>query len=160
MKKLFENVGSNKFKILTESNQSKIEMVESGLRKVFSNSDKEISYHRIQTVGLGYINGVTEAQQISLKTARRLCESFGYKDDEYNAKFVKETDTPGEGYDSPFSDEFDMSKSEEKREVQIGKEIVRIVDGAYEHVLDDELLNKDFDAIQKLANELIKMHGQ
>lgn len=109
MKKLFENVEGNRFKLLTESVNGQ-EHVISGLKKVFTSDLNEISYKRIETVGLGYIKDVSTAQRVSLQEAKKIAESFGYKDDEYNAKFVKSTvkelnePTSGFKHDMPKND--------------------------------------------------------
>lgn len=149
MKKLFENVEGNKFRLLSESTEPKHELVESGLKKVFSNADGDISYRRIENVGLGYIKDVSEAQRVALQTARRLSESFGFKDDENSEKFVKENDVEQEPY-SP------GAAKEEKREVQIGKEIIEAINEPYNMGTSQGEARKKVIA---LAEELIKMHG-
>lgn len=64
-------------------------------------------------------------------------------------------------------DETDMSNPEEKREVQIGKEILTLSDKLRSAVGDtpddperEDELYKLFTGVEKLAEELIKMHGQ
>ena len=54
-------------------------------------------------------------------------------------------------------DETDMSKPEEKREVQIGKEIERLVRAT--NVPDKTVENDNLNKILELAIELVKMHG-
>ena len=92
MKKLFENVGGNKFKLITESISEPIkgsDLVREGLKKVFANSDIEVSYHRLANVGLGYIKDITEAKKCAIQEAREIASDFGFQDDEYNQKFIK-----------------------------------------------------------------------
>jgi len=149
-KKLFSNVGGNQFKLLTESIETNYDkppgtdLVREGLKKVFSNGSGEISYKRLQNVGLGYIKDVTQATKCALREAKEMAGEFGYKDDESNEKFVKEEES---------HDETDMSNTEEKREVQIGKEIINLTG----HLQKGGLTQ--LSQIRKLAQELIQMHG-
>ena len=145
MKKLFENVGGNNFKLLlSESIEEKSKLVESGLKKVFSNSDSDVSYKRVEAVGLGYIKDVNEAKRVSLDTAKRLCESLGFKDDEINGKFTKENSVDVEPYNP-------SAPKEEKREIQIGREILSICNEKLPY-------SEDVKTIERLASELIRMH--
>jgi hypothetical protein len=178
MKKLFENIGSNRFKLITESTDEpvpKSTLVREGLKKVLASGGKEVSYKQLETVGMGYIRSIDEAKKTALKEARELALEFGYKDDENNAKFVKEVSWNDEesykrshgdnetDYDpvtksissamSAANREDDTSNPEEGREVEIGKEIVARIRKL--HSGED----KDLVAIEKLAQELIKMHG-
>jgi hypothetical protein len=158
MNKLFENVGSNRFKLITESTDEavpKSTLVREGLKKVLASGGKEVSYNQLETVGMGYIRSIEEAKKCALKEARELALEFGYKDDENNAKFVKEAAT-GEWNQESSHDETDMSNSEESREVEIGKEILRLSDYLVpdRHDQTDALIR-----LKGLANELIKMHG-
>ena len=158
MKKLFENIEGNKFKLLIETSDPKHELVESGLKKVFTNATENISYKRVESVGLGYIKDVSEAQRVALETARQLCESFGYKDDENSAKFVKSS-LKEMGVDVvPYEPNSSHEESEEKREVQIGNMILQFSDMIYSSKEDDN--QKYIDLIKKYATELIKMHEQ
>ena len=140
-------------KLLNENTEPKPKLLEAsdhvrnGLEKVFAAGDPEISYRRVENVGLGYIKSISEAFKCALQESRKVAKIFGYRDDEASEKFIKED-----------HNETDMSNPEEKREVQIGKEILRITDGSYEHMLDDELMVKDLETIQKLARELIDTH--
>jgi len=128
-----------------------------------SNGGKEISYKRLQNVGLGYIKDVTQAARCALREAKALAEEFGYQDDENNQKFVKENDfsklsaeNPEHsrakvGSDEGEHEESDTSNSEEKREVQIGKEIVKLT-GYGELDIDKT------QRVRELAQELIALH--
>ena len=60
-------------------------------------------------------------------------------------------------YENPVSHpETDMSNPEEKREVQIGEEILNVINSAgMDHVMETEK-----GQLRQLANELIQMHGQ
>lgn len=155
---LFENVGGNQFKLLKESVTKNESLVASGVKKVFMNSDKApIPYKRIEAVGLGYIKDITEAKRISLDEARILAKEFGYKDSENDAQFVKDSPNP-----LPLkqeNDETDMNNPEEKREVQIGKEIINRTQHLVNIIPEDDWA-KYVTPIQELAKELIKMHGQ
>ena len=154
-KKLFGNVGGNQFRLITEGmeyNSDKPhghEQVREGLKKVFSNGGKEISYQRLQYVGLGYIKDVTQAARCALREAKQLAEEFGYQDDENSQKFVK-------AYES--HDESDMNNPEETREVQIGNEILKLTQPLVNRISDEDW-QKFVTPIQVLAKELIQMHG-
>ena len=87
--KLFENVGKNKFRLITEGSSTIMENVRSGLKKVFSAGHKEISYTMVERVGLGYIRDIEEAKRRALEESIIIAEELGYIHDEYEAKFVK-----------------------------------------------------------------------
>ena len=101
MKKLFENVEGNRFKLISESIEESLEpkssLIRKGLKKVFSEGEKEYSYRKVEGVGLGYIRDVSEAKKCAIQEARELALEFGYKDNEKEAKFVKE-DGHGKNY--------------------------------------------------------------
>jgi hypothetical protein len=150
MEKLFENVDGNQFKLISEGvseDEPKSSLVRKGLKKVFSEGEKEYSYKRLEGVGLGYIRSISEAKTCALQEARELALEFGYKDDENNAKFVKED---GHG-------ESNVSNPEEKREVQIGKKIIELCKLVGGHNLDYGR-QKVVDKINKLAQELLNIH--
>ena len=91
--KLFENIGGNTFKLITESVDEvnpNAKLVRSGLKKVFSAGDKTLSYKRLQGVGLGYIKSVEEAKKTAIQEARELAKEYGYMDNENAQAFVKE----------------------------------------------------------------------
>jgi hypothetical protein len=173
--KLFENIGGNRFKLITESvEESKSSLVREGLKKVFASASGDISYKNIRNVGMGYIKDITDATKCSLQEARELASEFGYKDDQYNNKFIKEflradgtdtSDAPKGGYGASNA-ETDMSNPEEKREVQIGEKIVLCVSLLKKYLkgrIDIESgsgTGATLRTIDELANELIKMHGQ
>jgi hypothetical protein len=143
MKRIFENVGGNKFKLLTEGVGEQVDLsklVREGLKKVFSAGSSELSYRRVEGVGLGYIKSISDASKTALQEARVMAPRYGYEDDENNAKFVKTEDAHAES---------DMSNPEEKREVQIGREIIKLCQGT----------DANFPDIMELAKELIQMHG-
>lgn len=158
--KLFENVGGNSFKLITESVEEvnpQAKLVREGLKKVFGSGEKSFSYKRLQGVGLGYIKSVSEAQKTAIQEARILAKEYGYVDHEETQKFVKENDFSKIDAQSSTSagakigsHETDMGNPEEKREVQIGKEIIKLCQGT----------DSNFPEIIALAQELIQMHGQ
>ncbi len=141
--KLFENVGGNRFKLITEGviadENPKGKLVREGLRKVFSAGNKEISYKRLQGVGMGYIKSVEEAKKCALQEARELASEYGYAEDENSQRFVKE-------------DEANLGDPKEAREVQIGREILNLLIGSSCPAITA-------DRIKALAQELITMHG-
>jgi len=148
-KKLFGNVGGNQFRLLTEGMEvtadrpQGTEQVREGLKKVFINGGGEISYKRLQNVGLGYIKDVTVAARCALREAKQLAEEFGYEDDEGNKQFVKKESQSDSG----------ETATDEKREVQIGKEILKLCKG-----LGFDMESKTKSEIQRLASELIQLH--
>ncbi len=167
-KKLFGNVGGNQFRLLTEGMEVTVdrpqgtEQVREGLKKVLANGGSEISYHRLQNVGYGYIKDITTAAKCAIREARELAEEFGYKDDENNAKFVKED---GEnvrpksmGGLSTVGSESDMSNPAEKREVQIGKELIKLAKHYIDNPDDGDARDILSDVV-KFGNELIQMHS-
>jgi len=181
--KLFENVGGNQFKLITESVEEenpKAKLVREGLKKVFGSGEKSLSYKRLQGVGLGYIKSVSEAQKTAIQEARILAKEYGYMDDENSQKFVKEdgemSDYDRGNYENDFSkldaqdsmsslakrspEETNMGSPEEKREVQIGKEILRLAARVKTGPCDGDAGYELGDGIIKLAQELIQMHGQ
>jgi hypothetical protein len=172
--RLFENTGGNKFRLLKESVNVNESLVASGLKKVFMNAGSSISYNHIESVGMGYIKDINTAKQVALQEARILAKEYGYKEDEDKAKFVKENDfskldaqNPSHALakrssDEPTPDETDMGNPEEKREVQIGREILKHIDDAHKENKSSETQTMyiHLDEIARLAEELIKMHGQ
>jgi len=174
--KLFENVGGNSFKLITESIDEvnpNTKHVREGLKKVFGAGSKSLSYKRLQGVGLGYIKSVSEAQKTAIQEARILAKEYGYTDNENSQQFVKEfqradgTDTsnPPHDYGSVKNNSAETGANhEESREVQIGKEILAITNKyglrTSSNDLPEETSKAGFDAIGKLAQELIQLHGQ
>lgn len=166
--RLFENTGGNKFKLLKENQQVSESLVASGLKKVFMNANKGISYNQVECVGLGYIKDVNTAKKVALEEARILAKEYGFKDDENNAKFVKENDfskldaqNPSHtqakvSSNEPTSDETNMGNPEEKREVQIGKEMLSIINSPGM----DRVMETEKSKLRSLAEELVEMHGQ
>jgi len=149
--------------------QESAELVRSGLEKVFSSGGSEISYRRLENVGLGYIRSVSEAFKCAIQESRKIAKSFGYKDDEVNAKFIKEdNDFSKMSAENPEDrlaqvhpeelphDETDRSNSSEVREVQIGKEILNALDNLNVASTSAGIVGD----IRKLAQELIDMHGE
>ncbi len=181
--RLFENTGGNKFRLLKESVNVNESLVASGLKKVFMNAGSSISYNHIESVGMGYIKDINTAKQVALQEARILAKEFGYKDSEDNAKFVKDSantrpmkendfskldaqnpehSLAKRSSDEPGHDETDMGNSEEKEEVQIGREILKHIDDAHKENKGSETQTMyiHLDEISRLAEKLIKMHGQ
>ena len=143
--KLFENIGGNTFKLITESVDEvnpNAKLVRSGLKKVFSAGNKSLSYKRLQGVGLGYIKSVEEAKKTAIQEARELAKEYGYMDNENAQAFMKE-------------DETNMADPAEAREVQIGKRIIEIARHMKPLTIEDNA-----NEIEQLAAELIQMHGQ
>lgn len=159
---LFENVGGNRFRLITENvEESKSKLVREGLRKVFKSGNQQISYKMVQNVGLGYIKEVNEARKCALQEARFLAKECGYMEDEAQSKFVKEEQWDVKDYNTPDQ----IEKSEEKREVQISKEIVKLAEviksKLSKHNLGQEGMTiiASSDHIIEFANQLITMHG-
>lgn len=157
MKKLFENISGNSFKLLTENTvpsnngMEKVkgaDVLREGLRKVFSQGNPEITYFSVQNMGLGFIKDVSQAKLSALQESRELALEHGYVDDSENAKFVLKE-----------HDETNMNNPEEKREVQIGKEIKSLYDICVQNTTNDEILLQSLNRINELATELIRMHG-
>jgi len=92
--KLFENVGGNQFKLITESiaveSNPKSTLIREGLKKVFSNGGKKLSYTQLANIGMGYIKDVNEARKCAMQEARDLASEYGYIDNEDAQTFVKE----------------------------------------------------------------------
>jgi len=163
--KIFRNVGGNTFKLLTESinNDDKPQnanLVREGLKKVFAAAGKELSYKRISNVGMGYIKNIADATKCALREAQEIASDYGYKDDENNQKFVKceETNpemTPEMTPDPSTPSSATSTNGGEKREVQIGKEILKISNKIQTQGYDQHSIS----AIERFATELIKMHG-
>jgi hypothetical protein len=149
--KLFENIEGNKFRLLKENTLDENKSyVKSGIKKVFSNAEGNVSYRQVETVGLGYIRDINTAKRFALQEAREIAEEFGYKDHEDEAKFIK--DSPNV---RPLKKE--VAFDDEKREVQIGNEIKQIVDKLYPQIPKN--IVQEFIKIKILAAELIRMHG-
>jgi hypothetical protein len=160
-KPLFENVGGNKFKLISESFEPPqgTKLMREGLKKVFSSAGDKIPYKALTNVGLGYIKSVTEAVKYALEESQQLAPSYGFKDDEANQQFVKEdgemSDYDRGNYENePTAPNTNASSPEEKREVQIGKEISKYVNQIYSQGYDQHSMA----GIAGLANELIRLH--
>ncbi len=170
--KLFENVGGNQFKLITESvedSNPKAKLVREGLKRVFSNGIKELSYKYLQGIGLGYIKQVEEAKKTAIQEARTLAKEYGYMDQEESQKFVKENDFSKLDAQDPSSalakrspEETDMSNPEESREVQLAKKILQYAEllKRYLHTEAGSGKYASANAIAEYAKELIQMHGQ
>jgi len=188
MKRLFENVSGNSFKLLSEAREISEGLVASGVKKVFMNSgNAPISYNRIECVGLGYIKDVNTAKKVALQEARELMKEFGYKDSEEEAKFVKDSanvrpmkenefgkldaQSP-EGRlaqrssNEPAHDETDTGNPEESEEVKIGMEILDYISVIYtnnpqlRHDTDENDIQVNLKKIEAAARRLLKMHGK
>lgn len=91
--KLFEHVSGNQFKLITENvveATPKSSLIREGLKKVFSNGGKKLSYTQLANIGLGYIKDVNEARKCAIQEARELAPEFGYVDNQEIQTFVKE----------------------------------------------------------------------
>ena len=166
MKKLFENIEGNRFKLLTENQCMNESLVALGLKKVFMNAGNVISYNHIESVGMGYIKDITTAKRVALQEARELAKEYGYKDSEEEAKFIKEeggtgfleeiSNRPGPKPEHP---ESNMDNPEEKREVQIGKEILRLVKIVSQYLNNPNAPNESsLKKITELVEELVDLH--
>ena len=176
--RLFENVGGNRFKLLKESVNVNESLVASGIKKVFMNSGGDISFKRIETVGMEYIKDITTAKQVALQEARILAKEYGYKEDEDQAKFVKENDfskldaqNPSHvqakvASNEPASDETDMGNPEEKEEVKLANEILNCLSVIYTNNpelvpdSDENDIQINLKKIEKAARQLLKIHGK
>ena len=172
-KKLFGNVGGNQFKLLTEgvavqnNKPEGAELVREGLKKVFSNGGKTISYKNMASVGLGYIKDVTEATKCALNEAKELAEEFGYRADDDTNRFIKENDFTQLDAQDPSSagakktphemghEEGDMVNSEEKAEIRIGNEILELAEQSQQNGDNHSAMV----SIMALAQELLRLHG-
>lgn len=139
--KLFENVGGNQFKLICEGVDPKT-LLREGLRKIFMNAGKIITYKHLEGIGLGYIKSVSEAKKTAIQEARELAKEYGFTDNENANAFVKE-------------DETNMADPAEAREVQIAKRIIQIARHMKPLTIEDNA-----NEIEQLATELIQMHGQ
>lgn len=158
MKKLFENVSGNSFKLLTENTvpsstgMEKVkgaDVLREGLRKVFSQGNPEITYFSVQNMGLGFIKDVSQAKLSALQESRELAFEHGYVDDADNAKFVLKE-----------HDETNMNNPEEKREVQIAKGILQsleLIKSTSKQV--HPTVESELQSIGVYAQELLQMHG-
>ena len=158
--KLFENVGGNQFKLINEGviadENPKGKLVREGLKKVFGSGEKVLSYKRLQGVGMGYIKSVEEAKKCAIQEARELAAEYGYTEDENQQAFVKEVGWHDEeSYKhSHGDDESNESDPSEKREVQIGKKILTIIDSPGM----DRVMETEKGQLRQLAEELIALH--
>jgi len=165
MTKIFKKTNGNSFKLLTENiniqpKTTEVQMLNAGLKKLFLEGTPELSYMKLQNMGFGFIKDIHSAKETALEESRLLAEEFGYKDDFNNKKFIKEENNirPASmgGLSGLPSDETDMSNPTEKREVQIGKEMLQIIDSAGM----DRAMETPKSQLRTLAQELIQMHGQ
>jgi hypothetical protein len=119
---------------------------------------------------MGYIKDINTAKRVALEEARILAKEYGFSENYEESKFVKEdgemSDYDRGDYENgkpPVStkknSETYMSNPEEKREVQIGKEILNRTQILVNKISDEDW-EKYVTPIQTLAQELIKMHGQ
>lgn len=160
--KLFENVGGNSFKLITENMDEinpKAKLVREGLKKVFGSGEKTLSYKRLQGVGLGYIKSVSEAQKTAIQEARILAKEYGYMDDENSQKFVKEdgemSDYDRGNYENDFSklDAQDPTSAMAKiSPSEIGQQIIAIVDSPGM----DQAMETEKGKLRQLAQKLIQ----
>jgi len=99
MKKLFENIVGNQFKLLKEDIGGE-QLVASGIKKVFANAhdtgQRTIPYDRIEAVGLGYIKDVSTAQKVAYHEAVQIADKFGYWDDTEHEQFALNDGTVSE----------------------------------------------------------------
>lgn len=159
--KLFENVGGNQFKLINEGviadENPKGKLVREGLKKVFGAGNKVLSYKQLQGVGMGYIKSVDEARKCAIQEARELAAEYGYREDENQQAFIKEVgwndeESYKQSHGDTREDEEDMDSPEEKREVQIGKEILNLLAAIRVNKNGPE---SDLRKIEALARELI-----
>lgn len=173
-------------KLLTEEVQPKkpklqesTDLVRSGLEKVFASGGPEISYRRLENVGLGYIRSVSDAFKCAIQESRKIAKSFGYKDDEVNAKFIKEDNDFGKmSAENPEDrlaqvhpeelphDETDMSNPAEKEEVKLAKKI-KLCTSLLKKYLAGKVDTENgsgtgatIRTIEECADKLLNMHGE
>ena len=160
--KLFENVGQNQFKLITESvveDNPKAALVREGLKKVFSSGMKELSYKRLQGVGMGYIKSVEEAKKTAIQEARELAAEYGYVENESAQTFVKEAAT-GEGNRESSHDETNASN-----ESMVVDSILSLCHDYLNSVGRDTKSGEyaggmyTVKNIEKLAQQLVQSHG-
>ena len=157
MKKIFENVNGNSFKLLlTESTIEKVkgaDVLREGLKKMFSQGNPEITYSNVQNMGFGFIRDVTQAKNCALQESRELALEYGYTDDAQHSKFVKENDIEHEPY-IPNS-----KPTSENREVQIANGILQsleIIKSTTKQV--HPTVESELQSIGLYARELLQMH--
>ena len=161
MKQLFKKTGNNNFQLLTENTvtqpkTNEVIQLNNGLKKVFMEEGiTEVSYNKVQNMGFGFISDIHAAKAIALEEARILSEECGYLDDVDNKKFVKTEHFPLPTKTNE-PNETDLSNPEEKREVQIGKELSEL---AARNGASGGTGNNAWDKVNTLAHELIQMHG-
>jgi hypothetical protein len=156
MNQLFKKTGNNNFQLLTENVNTQpktheVIQLNNGLKKIFCEGVDEISYNKVQNMGFGFIKDIHSAKLVALEESRIIAEEFGYRDDVDNAKFVKEEQWNTGDFDTPEQ----IETKEEKREVQIGKEILNVINSAGM----DRVMETEKGQLRQLANELIQMHG-
>ena len=145
---LFENVGGNQFKLISENvNQaSKTDMVREGLKKIFESANgKPLTYKSLANVGMGYIKDVGEARKCALQEARYIAEAFGYMENADQQAFVKEI----ESENNPQPDATSGNPS------QIGQQILDVVNEFLSHDLHP-YHEEGVEKIRKLAQQLIQ----
>ena len=188
MNQLFKKTGNNNFQLLTENTiqqpkTNEVIQLNSGLKKIFCEGVSEISYNRVQNMGFGFIADIHAAKAVALEESRIIAEEFGYRDDVDNKKFIKEdgemsdydkSNSENEPAHAPAWGDEELAtggnvgwsdKHEEKREVQIGKEILKLAE-LIKNKLSNHQLGHDgldiigsADHIIEFATQLIKMHG-
>jgi hypothetical protein len=165
-KKLFENINGNTFKLITEGIDEvnpNAKLVREGLKKVFGAGDKQLSYKKLQGVGLGYIKSVEEAKKTAIREARELAKEYGYMDNENAQEFVKENE-PGDMTVPPRNGE----SPEESQEVKIGNNIKvsvkalrdLLVKKGYSKLLRDADITNLLDRLEANGTMLVSMHTQ
>lgn len=148
-KVLFENVGGNKFKLISENvnSTSKTDLVREGLRKVFESANgKPLTYKSLANIGMGYIKDVAEARKCALQEAKYIAEAFGYVENVEQKSFVKETETVPSVAATPTP----QSPS------QIGQQIINTIEEYLRfdlHPYHEEGVEK----IKELAQQLIQL---
>ena len=172
--KLFENIGGNTFKLITESVDEvnpNAKLVRSGLKKVFSTGDKSLSYKRLEGVGFGYIRSVEEAKKTAIQEARILAKEYGYVEDENAQAFVKEDEhdriDPDQRWDKvPQHPETSAAEPAEAQEVQMGNNIKKatkllrelLIKKGYSKLLRDAAITNILDQIESAATSLVSTH--
>jgi hypothetical protein len=156
MKKLFESVGGNKFKLLTESVKGQ-EHVASGLKKVFSGGNPKISYKQVESVGLGYINDVGTAQRVALQEAKEMASQFGYKDDENAKQFVKSSGAVSEDGNVKDDDD-DVAEVKIALEIQksLGELRTLLINNKFGLALENKDIDGKLEQIRLLAIKIIE----
>ena len=145
-KVLFENVGRNQFKLISESvdQASKTDLVREGLKKIFESANgKPLTYKSLANVGMGYIKDVGEARKCALQEAKYIAEAFGYTENAEQQAFVKEIEATPPSAPTPANP------------AQIGQQILDAIEEYLSHDLHS-YHEEGVEVVRKLAQQLVQ----